>query len=217
MSIPVPGTSLVLHRWRLTADGPDPGRRRRELIDAVVAPLFDEAVTRGDSYCLYACKYARTPPPYPLTMPLRPLDEVRVMIVTSEEGSEHFLEAVEALIPPDVRSHRQIVDQPENRLCWEDCGWYRNRMTDVTGVALDLHDSPHFDEHVRFLAGVHARGGLRAFTREALHEFFLQHSARYRAQTPGWIEGFWQDFLRWGPEPGMWPPGHVLENLLLVD
>ncbi len=87
----------------------------------------------------------------------------------------------------------------------------------VTTIALDLHRAPEFAEHQRFVRALAPAPGLRAFTRAALHDYLLPHSQGYmELGDEGWTR-FWHDFQRWGPTPNLYPPGHLLQNLLLVD
>jgi hypothetical protein len=148
--------------------------------------------------------------------PLEPLDEVRLIVASTPEAQPGIVNRVASRFPPGLNA--RIADDPDTtRACGNDCRWYRRRLTNVTAIALDLHRSPELDAHRQFLRSIHDHSGLRAFTQAALHDYLTLHSIHYASLDERSLVDFWREFPRWGPEPSLFPPGHVLENLMLVE
>jgi hypothetical protein len=206
--------AILFYYWRVDAGSGPAAVARRRIVNEVVAPIFVDPMIHADADCIFARKYTSAPPPR-LTH-LEPLDEVRLVVASSPEAQPAIVARVTNRIPPNI--HARVADDPDTtRACGNDCRWYRHRLKNVTAITLDLHRSPEFEAHRQFLRSVHDRGGLRAFTRAALHDYFSLHSLHYAALDEHSLMDFWLEFLRWGPEPSLFPPAHVVENLMLVD
>lgn len=206
--------AILFYYWRVDAGRDAASVARRRIVNEVVAPIFLDPLISADADCIFARKYTSRPPPR--VTPLEPLDEVRLVLASTPEAQVGIIEHVSSRIPPEL--HARVANDPETtRACGNDCRWYRRRLTNVTAIALDLHRSPEFEAHRGFLRNVHDKGGLRAFTRDALHDYLAQHSLHYAALDEHSLPEFWREFPRWGPEPSLFPPSHVLENLMLVE
>jgi hypothetical protein len=206
--------AIVFYYWRVDAEGGTTAAARRRIVNEVVAPIFVDPVIHAEADCIFARKYTSRPPPR--VTPLEPLDEVRLVVASTLEAQPGIMTRVARRLSPDLRA--RVTDDPDTtRACGNDCRWYRTRLTNVTAIALDLHRSAEFETHRQFLRAIHDRGGLRAFTRGALHDYLRLHSLHYAALDEHSLVEFWHEFLRWGPEPSLFPPAHVLENLMLVD
>lgn len=206
---------MLFYYWRVDAEGGDAAAvARRRIVNEVVAPIFGDPVIHADADCIFARKYTSNPPPR--VTPLEPLDEVRLIFASTPEAQPGIVARVASRFPPNIRV--RIADDPETtRACGSDCRWYRHRLKNVTAISLDLHRSAEFEAHQRFLRGIHNRGGLRALSRPALHDYLTLHSLHYASLDERSLVDFWHEFLRWGPEPSLLPPAHVLENLMLVE
>jgi hypothetical protein len=205
---------ILFYYWRVDAGSGAAAVARRRIVNEVVAPIFVDPVIHADADCIFARKYTSNPPPR--VTQLEPLDEVRLIFASTPEAQPGIVARVASRFPPNIRA--RIADDPDTtRACGNDCSWYRHRLKNVTAIALDLHRSAEFDAHQQFFRGVHSRGGLRAFSRPALHDYLCLNSLHYAALDERSLVDFWDEFLRWGPEPSLFPPGHVLENLMLVE
>jgi hypothetical protein len=205
---------ILFYYWRVDAGSGAAAAARRRIVNEVVAPIFVDPVIHSDADCIFVRKYTSNPPPR--VTQLEPLDEVRLIFASTPEAQPGIVARVASRFPPTIRA--RIADDPDTtRACGNDCRWYRHRLKNVTAIALELHRSAEFEAHQQFLRGIHSRGGLRAFSRAALHDYLCRHSLHYAALDDLSLIDFWDEFLRWGPEPSLFPPGHVLENLMLVE
>ena len=206
--------AILFYYWRVDAGGGTTAVARRQIVNEVVAPIFVDPVIHADADCMFARKYTSSPPPR--VTQLEPFDEVRLVVASTPEAQPGIVARVASRFPSGLRA--RVTDDPDTtRACGNDCRWYRHRLTNVTAIALDLHRSTEFETHRQVLRSIHDRGGLRAFSRASLHDYLALHSLHYSALDERSLVDFWQEFLRWGPEPSLFPPGHVLENLMLVD
>jgi len=192
--------ALLLYRWHLNAAGDDPRAERRRLVGSVVIPVFRDGAVLAGAACLYAGKYGSPHEP----------DEVRLTLVAEQHVGVQAAAAVDAHLAGERVAHR-IGPAPGDRLCRADCAWYRRRLTEVTRIALDLHDDPGH------------RAALLAMwcppDNAALHAYLARHSTTYRGlcKTDEARAAFWQEFWTPGPSPGLSHPGHWIENLVLAE
>ena len=206
--------AILFYYWRVDAEGGTTAVARRRIVNEVVAPIFLDPVVYADADCIFARKYTSKLPPR--VTPLEPFDEVRLVVASTPETQPGIVARVQSRFRSHFRG--RMADDPDTtRACGNDCRWYRHRLTNVTAIALDLHRSPEFESHRTFLRAIHDRGGLRAFSRDSLHDYLTNHSVHYAALDEYSLAEFWLEFLRWGPEPSLPPPAHVLENLMLID
>lgn len=209
--------SLPFYYWRLAA-GSSPGQlTRHAIVNEVVVPIFNDPAVRVEADCVYARKYSTNPPSLSSAILLEWCDEVRLFMASEQERRPRITALVARHLAARFPAAGPFAYPAKERAGQPDCAWYRRCLTQVTTVALDLHRAPEFAEHQRFVRALTPAPGLRALTRAALHDYFLQHSHGYvELGDDGWA-WFWRDFHRWGPAPNLYPPGHLLENLLLVD
>ena len=209
--------SLTFYYWRFNA-GTGPGElTRHAIVNEVVVPIFDDPAVRAAVDCVYARKYSQHPPALSSAILLERSDDVRLFVASAPQRRPQ----ITTLVARHVASRLPVAgpfDYPaKERAGQPDCTWYRRCLTQVTTVALDLHRAADFAAHRRFVCTLDTEPGMRALTRAALHEYLLEHSRSYvQLGDEGWTR-FWYDFHRWGPAPNLYPPGHVLENLLLID
>jgi hypothetical protein len=172
---------------------------------------------RAVADCVYARKLSLNPPPLSSSILLEKCDEVRLFMASEPQQRPR----IAALVARHLASRFPAAgpfDYPaKQRAGQADCAWYRRCLTQVTTIALDLHKAPEFAEHQRFIRTLDATPGLRAFTRSALHDHLLRSSRTYAELGEDKWDRFWHEFHRWGPAPNLYPPGHLLENLMLVD
>lgn len=209
--------ALVFYYWRF----PTYRARRaplRAIVNEILLPVFSDEPVRAAANCLYTRKYTSAPTPASATaLLLERVDEVRLFAASAPAGRTYLTARVAALVPPAIQYSGPFDYPAKDRACLRDCEWYRRSLTEVTAVALDLHQSPVLHEHLLLVSSLHACGGMRAFNRVMLHDYLLAHSRSYAVLGEEAQGRFWHDFPRWGPAPHLFPPGHLFENLLLVD
>jgi hypothetical protein len=208
-------TLYAFYHWRLGA-GNGTGQTRHEIINAVVVPIFEDPAIRAEAECVYARKYARDPAALPREFLLTGDDEVRLFIASLPERREAVTALVANHLGPRFPGVEPLDYPAKERAGFADCAWYRRSLTEVTAVALDLHQSSSFQDHRAFVHQVDGTG-IRGFTSARLHGYLGEHSRSYEALGRAGWRIFWRDFHRWGPAPNLYPPGHLFENLLLVD
>ena len=210
-------SSLAFYYWRFSAGNGQGDLSRHTIVNDVVVPIFNDPAVRAEADCVYARKYALNPPRLSSTILLEKCDEVRLFMASEQQQRPR----IAALVARHVASRLPAAgpfDYPaKERAAQADCAWYRHCLTQVTTIALDLHKATEFAEHQRFIRTLDATPGLRAFTRSALHDHLLRGSRTYAELGEDRRDRFWHEFHRWGPAPNLYPPGHLLENLLLVD
>lgn len=209
---PVP---VVFSYWRFDAGEGQPAMQRRQIVDEIIVPVFSDPRLRADVACIYARKHTVNKPEDIMTPSLEPCDEVRLYIATQTTNRAKIAQLVAQQVPEGRRVSGPLEYRAKDRACLPDCAWYRRGLTDVAAVALDLHSSPLLETHRRHLRALYGQGGLRGFARASLHAYLLEHAARYPGSDEA-REVFWRDLLRWGPAPNLFPPGHLLANLILV-
>jgi hypothetical protein len=209
--------ALVFYYWRF------PTYRARQaplraIVNEILVPVVRDSHVRAAADCQYTRKYTSAPTPASATaLLLERVDEVRLFAASSPAGRAYLTARVAALVQSAIQYSGPFEYPAKDRACLHDCEWYRRSLTEVTAVTLDLHHGAASAEHLRLITSLHAFGGMRAFTRLALHDCLLDHSPSYAALGADAQERFWHAFHRWGPAPHLFPPGHLFENLLLVD
>jgi hypothetical protein len=209
--------SLLFHYWRFVP-GADPYLpTRRAIVNEVIVPLFNDPALRAEADCIYARKYATDPPAISSIFLLEQCNEVRLFVASQPDRQARVNGLVAAHAAPPGAGHGPFHYPAKERAGFEDCVWYRRCLGHVTAAALDLHHSAMYADHQRFVQRLDTAPGLRGLTGPALHDYLLEHSPSYAGLgKDGWGR-FWRDFHRWGPAPNLYPPGHLFENLLLVD
>jgi hypothetical protein len=187
---------LVLYRWHVEAGGSDPAAGCRGVVDRAVAPILRDLEVFRRAECVYAGKYWPNP------------TEVRLTLVADEDSAAELIEAIANRLGGEQVTQR-VGPAPGDVLCRPDASWYRERLTEVNRIAIDLHGDP-----------IH-RGSLLTIWSPAnnseLAAYLSRTSAVYRelCDTPERQTAFWRDFWRPGPEDLSYP-GHWIENLVLT-
>ncbi|HYL56672.1 MAG TPA: hypothetical protein VEU73_13965 [Gemmatimonadales bacterium] len=210
-------SSLAFYYWRLSAGKGDGDLSRHTIVNEVVVPIFNDAAVRAVADCIYARKYSSNAPRLSSTILLEKCDEVRLFMASGPQQRPRITALVARHVAARFPAARPVDYPAKERAGQADCAWYRRCLTQVTTIALDLHKAPEFAEHQRFIRTLDATPGLRAFTRAAMHDHLLRGSRTYAELGDDKWDRFWHEFHRWGPAPNLYPPGHLLENLLLVD
>jgi len=206
---------LAFSSWRFqVGDGPA-AAQRQQIVDQIIVPVFTDPRIRVDGTCVYARKYTADKPSDILTPTLEACDEVRLYIATRIADRAKITHLVAQHVPAGRQVSGPVDYLAKERACLPDCAWYRRGLTEVAGVALDLHRSPLLETHRQRLGELYRQGGLRAFAPATLHAYLLEHAPHYPRREEAQAI-FWRDFLRWGPAPNLFPPGHLLANLILV-
>jgi len=208
-------TPLVFSYWKFDASGAQAPAQRQQIVNEIVVPIFADVRIRADAACIYARKYTAEKPEDILTPSLEPSDEVRLYIATLVTDRARMGQLVAHHVPEGRQVSGPLEYLAKDRACLPDCNWYRRGLTEVAAVGLDLHDSPLLETHRTRLRELYREGGLRGMTRPTLHAYLLEHAPHYPRTEEGQAF-FWRDFLRWGPAPNLFPPGHLLANLLLI-
>ena len=209
--------SLPFYYWRLAAGSGPHQLTRHDIVNEVVVPIFNDPAVRVEADCVYTRKYSRDPPALSSTILLEKCDEVRLFVASEQERRPRITALVARHLALRFPAAGPFEYPTKDRAGQQDCAWYRLCLMQVTTIALDLHRAPEFADHLRFVRALDAAPGLRAFTRAALHDYLLPNSQGYvELGDEGWTR-FWHDFHRWGPTPNLYPPGNLLDNLLLVD
>ncbi len=214
---PVPRDALVFYYWRFGLKDDPRQWTRREIVDDVVLPIFADPRVRAEANCIYARKYTTDPQLPSSVLLLEECDEVRLFMASVPDRRQRISTLVANHVAPLFAADPPFDYPAKDRAGRDDCAWYRRCLTEVTGIALDLHHSPFFAEHRRLVYALDSAGGLRALSRLALHDYLLEHSRSYAALGLDGQARFWREFHRWGPAPNLYPPGHLFANLLLVD
>jgi hypothetical protein len=209
--------SLPFYYWRLAAGSGPEQLTRHAIVNEVVVPICNDLAVRAEADCVYARKYSRDPPALSSTILLERCDEVRLFMASEPARRPRIVGLVARHLALRFPAAGPFEYPAKERAGQPDCAWYRRCLTQVTIIALDLHRAPEFAEHQRFVRALETGPGLRTFTRAALHDYLFRHSQGYvELGDDGWA-WFWHDVHRWGPTPNLYPPGHLLENLLLID
>ena len=208
-------TPLIFSYWKFDAGGDDAPERRRHIVNEIIVPIFGDLGIRRDAVCIYARKYTAEKPEDVMTPSLEPSDEVRLYIATAVTDRPRIAQSVSQHVNSGIQVTGPLDYHAKDRACLPDCEWYRRGLTDVAGIALDLHNSPLLEAHRERLRGLYRQGGLRALTHANLNTYLREHAPHYPRTDDGQTT-FWRDFLRWGPAPNLFPPGHLLVNLLLI-
>lgn len=206
---------LVFSYWKFDATGDQAREQREEIVNDIIVPIFADVRIQTDAACVYARKYTADKPEDIQTPSLEPSDEVRLYIATLLTDRAKMGQSVEHYVPAGRLVTGPLEYHAKDRACLPDCAWYRRGLTEVAAVALDLHCSPLLTTHRERLRDLYRHGGLRGITRATFHSYLLEHAPHYPRTEEGRAI-FWRDFLRWGPAPNLFPPGHLLANLILV-
>jgi hypothetical protein len=193
--------SLVLHRWHLGASGAgDAVAECRRLVDGPVRRVFGDSRVVGAAECLYAGKYYGPPDN---------LDEVQLTLVGHRRPAVLAAELIQGHLT-GVRIKEHLGPLLGDALCRDRSAWYRQRLTEVTRIALDLHPNPAHQPAIKRLWDEQNSAGFDAY--------FSTHSPTYQLvfNTDAARTAFWRDFWTWGPEPQLTFPGHWVENLVLA-
>jgi hypothetical protein len=206
---------LAFSYWRFDVGDGHAETQRQRIVDEIIVPVFTDSNIRADAARVYARKYTASKPNDTLTPTLEACDEVRLYIATRITDRAKITRLVAQHVPAGRHVSGPVDYLAKERACLPDCAWYRHGLTAVAGVALDLHRSPLLKTHRRRLGELYGQGGLRGFALSTLHAYLLEHAPHYpRSEEAQAV--FWRDFLRWGPAPSLFPPGHLLANLILV-
>lgn len=208
-------TQVVFSYWKFDASGPDARGQRKQIVNELIVSIFADVRVRKDAACIYARKYTSEKPEDIQTPTLEPCDEVRLYVAAQVTDQAQMAELVAHYVPAGQRVSGPLEYHAKDRACLPDCDWYRRGLTEVAAVALDLHSSPLLETHRKHLRELYVEGGLRELACERFSDYLLQHAPHY-ARTAERQTLFWSDFLRWGPAPNLFPPGHLLANLILV-
>ena len=208
-------TRLAFSYWKFDASGADARGQRKQIVNEIIVPIVADVRIRKDASCIYARKYTTEKPEDIQTPTLEPCDEVRLYVATQVTDQAKMAQLVAHYVPARQRVSGPLEYHAKDRACLPDCDWYRRGLTEVAAVALDLHNSSLLETHRKHLRDLYAEGGLRGIACARFRDYLLQHAPHYPSTREGQAI-FWRDFLRWGPAPNLFPPGHLLANLILV-
>lgn len=208
-------TPLVFSYWKFDAAGDHARAQREQIVNEIIVPIFNDLRIQTDAAAIYARKYTAEKPEEIQTPSLEPSDEVRLYIASLATDRTKMGQLVANHVPAGCVVSGPLEYRAKDRACLPDCDWYRRGLTDVAAVALDLHKNPLLTTHRERLRELYRQGGLRGITRATFHPYLLEHAPHYPRTEEGRAI-FWRDFLRWGPAPNLFPPGHLLANLILV-